>query len=118
MFTFLEQFIVLTPRVGSMLGGTLIQVIGNNIKFTEAATYTCLFDNTKVEAVYILQSGKKQILCVSPPLKRVGRIRFALSYSNPLNNMQKVVLANDTFFSCKYIRNCHLRTYVCMYVCT
>ena len=84
-----------------MLGGTFVQLIGNNIKFDENTTYSCLFDNIEVEGVYFTQSGLDQILCVSPPLKRTGRINFALSHSNSQISMQKTILVNDTFFSCK-----------------
>ena len=92
------------PCLGSMLGGTLIQLIGNSINFDEALSYTCLFDETEeVEGVYFIQSSVKQILCVSPLLRRTGRVNFALSYSDPQVSMQKTVLANDTFFSCKCI---------------
>ena len=92
------------PRLGSMLGGTLIQLIGNNINFDEALSYTCLFDETEeVEGVYFIQSSVKQILCVSPLLRRTGRVNFALGYSDPQVSTQKIVLANDTFFSCKCI---------------
>ena len=91
------------PRLGSMLGGTLLQIIGSNINFDEELTYTCLFDETEeVEGVYFMQSGVKQILCVSPLLRRTGRINFALSYSDPQVSTQ-TVLANDTFFSCECI---------------
>ena len=100
----LDQSIVLEPSSGSMLGGTLIQIIGNNISFDEELTYTCLFDETEeAEGVYFMQSGVEQILCVSPLLRRIGRINFTLSYSNPQDGTQKAILATDTFISCKCI---------------
>lgn len=106
------QFIVLQPRVGSILGGTFIQVIGSNIKFSETTTYTCEFDEksqmTKVTGIYFIdkRSGVHKILCVSPPLKRIGEINFTISYPDPLNKTQSIKLANDTFLSCKsmYVR--------------
>ena len=103
IFLVLERFVVLQPRHGSMLGGTLIQLIGHNIKFDERAVYTCLFDDIEVEGVYLQQSSTQQILCVSPQLKRTGRVKFAISYTNPSVSTQKSILVNDTFFSCKYI---------------
>ena len=112
----LEQFIILQPRLGSMLGGTLVQIIGNNIKFQEGVTYTCLFDKTEVEGMYLTQSGVDMILCVSPVLRSMGRIKFSLSYSNPLINMQKTILVNDTFFSCKSVIILSMCNYVAMYV--
>ena len=99
----LDQSIVLEPSSGSMLGGTLIQIIGNNISFDEELTYTCLFDETEEEGVYFMQSGVEQILCVSPLLRRIGRINFTLSYSYPQVSMQKTILATETFTSCKCI---------------
>lgn len=91
---------MLQPRLGSMLGGTFIQLIGNNIKFQEGATYTCLFDQTEVEGMYL---GEDKVLCISPILRRMGRIKFSLSVSDPLISTQKTILLNDTFFSCKSI---------------
>jgi len=105
----LENFIVLQPRLGSMLGGTFIQLIGNNIKFDERLTYTCVFDEIEVEAMYFTESGIDRIICISPVLGRVGRIRFALSYSDPQITTQKIVLVEDTFFSCKLL--------LCMHSC-
>ena len=48
------------PRLGSMLGSTLIQLIGNNINFDEGLAYTCLFDETEeVEGIYFTHSCGK-----------------------------------------------------------
>ena len=92
------------PRLGSMLGGTLIQIIENTINFDERLNYTCLFDETEeVEGVYFMHSGIKQILCVSPLLRRTGRVNVALSSYDPQVSTQKILLATDTFFSCKCI---------------
>ena len=85
-----------------MLGGTLIQLTGNNIKFNEQTTYTCLFDDTEVEGMYIAESGLEQIVCISPILQHIGRINFALKYSSMITG----ILVNDTFYSCKlYVLN-------------
>ena len=92
-----------------MLGGTLIQLIGNNVKFDVKATYTCLFDNTEVQGMYIAQSDVEQILCISPLLQHIGQINFALRYSSPLIGTQKSILINDIFYSCKCVR--------IMYIC-
>lgn len=95
----LDQSISLQPNFGSVLGGTVIQLIGNNIRFNEGATYTCLFDETEVEGMYITQSGIDKILCVTPLLKRVGMVEFSLHYSLP-TCLENISLVNDTFFSC------------------
>ena len=108
IFLTLEKFVALQPRHGSMLGGTLIQLVGNNIKFDERAVYTCLFDDIEVEAMYLEQSSTQQILCVSPQLKRTGRVKFAISYINPSISTQKSILVNDTFFSCKYSNHTYM----------
>ena len=97
-----------------MLGGTLIQLTGNNIKFDESATYTCLFDDIEVEGMYFTQSGVDQILCVSPVLKQTGRIDFAIGYSSSPISTQRNILINDTFFSCKCAHKFY--NYVRMYV--
>ena len=97
---YLEQFVVIQPRLGSMLGGTLLEVTGNNINFDETATYTCQFDDLEVEGMYLARSGTGKILCVSPQLRRTGRINFAVSYSNSTTGTQKSILVTDTFFSC------------------
>ena len=99
-FYVLEQFVVIQPRIGSMLGGTLIQLTGNNIDFDETAIYTCQFDDVEVEGMYLKQSGKDQVLCVSPQFRGTGRVNFAVSYSNSSTSTQKSILANDSFFSC------------------
>ena len=83
-----------------MLGGTLLQLTGNNINFEETATYTCQFDDLEVEGMYLTQSGQDQILCVSPQFKHTGRINFAVSYSDSPTSTQKSILVTDTFFSC------------------
>ena len=100
MFMFLEQFVVIQPRIGSMLGGTLIQLTGNNVDFDETAIYTCQFDDIEVEGMYLTQSGTDQVLCVSPQFRGTGRMNFAVSYSNSSTSSQKSILANDNFFSC------------------
>ena len=90
------------PRLGSMLGGTLIQLIGSNINFDEALNYTCLFDETEeVEGIYFAHSCGKKILCVSPLLRRTGIVNVAVSSYDPQVSTQKTLLATDTFFSCK-----------------
>ena len=81
-----------------MMGGTLVQITGNNINFDSSVTYSCIFDETVVEATYYTQPGVDTILCVSPLLTLTGRIEFALSYSDPLNE-QRTVVVKDTFFS-------------------
>ena len=96
-----EKFVILQPRFGNMLGGTLIQLTGNNVRFDEQTTYTCLFDNEEVEALYIGNHDLQLILCVSPLLQRIGRVNFALNCSN--NYTQQDILANDIFYSCKFI---------------
>ena len=83
-----------------MLGGTLIQLTGNNFDFDETTIYTCQFDDVEVEGMYLTQSGKDQILCVSPQFRGTGRINFAISYSNSSISTQKSILVQDTFFSC------------------
>ena len=97
---YLEQFVVIQPRLGTMLGGTLLQLTGNNINFEETAIYTCHFDDIEVEGMYLTQSGQDQILCVSPQFRHTGRIKFAVSYSDSPTSTQRSMLVNDTFFSC------------------
>ena len=106
MWYFVEKFIILQPRLGNILGGTLIQLIGIGIKFNEKTTYICVFDDTEVEGMYVTQSGLEQILCMSPMLRRIGRIKFALSYSNVINGIQKSILVNDIFYSCEFTLFC------------
>ena len=60
-----------------------------------------MFDEIEVEAMYFTESGTDRIICVSPLLGRVGRIKFVLSFSDPQITAQKTVLVEDTFFSCK-----------------
>ena len=94
-----------------MLGGTFIQVTGNNIKFSNRVNYTCMFDETEVKGIYFTQfDDVDKILCVSPLLRRIGKIEFTIKYSDPLISIQKTVLVKDTFLSCKY---CDNFVYVC-----
>ena len=92
-----------------MLGSTFIQVIGNNIEFNNRLEYYCRFDETEIQGVHFKksESSVNKILCVSPPLRRIGRIKFTLSYSDPPNNERQTV-ATDTYFSCKSYDCAHI----------
>ena len=50
-------------------------VSGDNVKFGEGDNITCIFDDQKVNGVYV---NEKQGLCVSPELSQTGTVLFQL----------------------------------------
>ncbi|XP_065905349.1 sushi domain-containing protein 2-like isoform X2 [Dysidea avara] len=80
------RFIVIQPRYGNILGGTVIQVIGSNIEFYEHHIYQCHFDGTEVPGAYVASLG--HVICISPSLRDQGTVNFCLSISSPLSTSQ------------------------------
>ena len=50
-------------------------VSGTDVFFREGDNITCVFDNQKVNGVYV---NEKQALCVSPELSETGTVLFQL----------------------------------------
>ena len=86
IYPFSVRFIVIQPRYGNILGGTVIQVIGSNIEFYEHHIYQCHFDGTEVPGAYVASLG--HVICISPSLRDQGTVNFCLSISSPLSTSQ------------------------------
>ena len=112
------KFIVIQPRFGSILGGTAIQVIGNNLRFNDYHNYNCHFDGVEVPGAYVASLG--HIICTTPPMRKPGRINFCLSISSSLSTVSSQYC--DQFFSCMWFSifdiSCCLYMHVCTHICT
>ena len=65
----------IVPNYGNQLGGTPHLVSGTGVEFQESDYITCMFDDQRVEGVYL---NEKQTLCVSPWLPQTGTVLFHL----------------------------------------
>ena len=64
----------LNPWYGHILGGVPVILTGPTyIRSTDK--FYCLFDDIKVDGVYVSQT---QVLCVTPRLKKIGRVNVQL----------------------------------------
>ena len=75
--------LVLTPRYGSELGGTPIIVTGDKLTAYEEDNVTCVFDRIRTDG-FVTKDGR--VFCVSPELKRTGRVPFELYIEGERNS--------------------------------
>ncbi|CAI8023305.1 Sushi domain-containing protein 2, partial [Geodia barretti] len=74
--------ITLTPRYGSEIGGTPIIVTGDKITASAEDNVTCVFDGIETDG-FVTKDG--QVLCVSPEMRRTGRVPFKLHIEGEKN---------------------------------
>lgn len=88
--------IILDPTYVSMLGGSGVVVTGDYLALSEQDQIRCNFDSIEVDGVYVSQD---KALCISPMLKRTGRLQFRLQVTGRNSFSGKA-----TFTSCEYIQ--------------
>ena len=81
--------IQLYPSYGSVLGGTPVQVFGPCFDDTSV---TCYFDDIEVEGIFVTED---YIMCISPPLKKLGRVTFRIALDDVSMEFEEVA-----FYSC------------------
>ena len=67
--------LILSPAIGSIAGGTAVQVTDNSGSFTDSENIECSFDGIRVFAVFFSQFD---VLCISPQLSRTGWVPVQL----------------------------------------
>ena len=75
--------ITLTPRYGSEIGGTPIIVTADKLEAFEEDNVTCVFDGIKTDG-FVTKDGL--VFCVSPELRRTGRVPFELHIEGDKNS--------------------------------
>ena len=77
--------LVLSPAIGSIAGGTAVQVSDDSAFFDSSENIECSFDGIRVFAVFFSQFD---VLCTSPQLSRTGWIQFKLYRDDVLHPTQ------------------------------
>ena len=85
--------LTLFPRYGNVLGGTAVQVFGPCFDAYADHNIMCSFDGIEVPAIYV---DKDSVICISPALRTLGKVDFALIISGTTTRFKKT-----TFYSCK-----------------
>lgn len=86
--------ITLTPRYGHLFGGTPVIVTGPC--FSDKDNIECLFGTDRSEAQFI---NEQSILCVSPPLNKIGVIPFTLG----VKQQGEEFTFNSTYLTSKFL---------------
>jgi len=92
---FLGVTLEIFPQLGTVLGGTPIQLSGPC--FDEDDNITCVFNSKSVEGKYL---DKNVALCVSPQFEMIGRITLRLLVIQANRNLRYEGQA--IFYSSKY----------------
>jgi len=98
------------PRLGTVLGGTPIQLSGPC--FDEDDNITCLFNSKSVEGKYL---DKNVALCVSPQFEMIGRITLRLLVIQANRNLRyegQVIFYSSKCCMYGYVYNLYMYNYV------
>ena len=77
--------LVLSPAIGSIAGGSAVQVSDSSAFFDNTENIECSFDGIRVFAVVFSQVD---VVCTSPQLSRTGWVLFQLYRDNVLYTTQ------------------------------
>jgi len=80
----------LTPSFGPILGGTIVRVLANNVRYTGAVG--CRFGEVFVTATFL---SNKVIECVSPPRGAVGSVQVDITLNGV--DYDSIVVGSATF---------------------
>ena len=90
LFFHADVKLIISPNHGVYLGGQSVNVQGPC--FEPGSGLKCIFGTTEVTGVYVSET---KALCISPMLRRAGRVEFAMIVDG-------VQYGGATFTACKY----------------